>query len=223
MDCSVLAKCALFRNISEEDLSKLLQGFECNVRTFEKGETVFRFMNRAESVGIVLEGSIAGIKPFPDGSEMSVTLTKQGDLLGQAAAFSAMRRYPCDLIAHERSSVLILRREELLALMRKDARVMESFITGIASVTYMLQRRLELTGFKGIAQKAAFWLLMKSEASGEKKVMIPGSVSNWASVMNVSRPSLHRELRKMEEKGLISYAPPEIEILDYRGLRALLG
>ena len=223
MDCSVLAKCALFRNISEEDLSKLLQGFECNVRTFEKGETVFRFMNRAESVGIVLEGSIAGIKPFPDGSEMSVTLRKQGDLLGQAAAFSAMRRYPCDLIAHERSSVLILRREELLALMRKDARVMESFITGIASVTYMLQRRLELTGFKGIAQKAAFWLLMKSEASGEKKVMIPGSVSNWASVMNVSRPSLHRELRKMEEKGLISYAPPEIESLDYRGLRALLG
>ena len=223
MDCSVLAKCALFRNISEEDLSKLLQGFECNVRTFEKGETVFRFMNRAESVGIVLEGSIAGIKPFPDGSEMSVTLRKQGDLLGQAAAFSAMRRYPCDLIAHERSSVLILRREELLALMRKDARVMESFITGIASVTYMLQRRLELTGFKGIAQKAAFWLLMKSEASGEKKVMIPGSVSNWASVMNVSRPSLHRELRKMEEKGLISYAPAEIEILDYRGLRALLG
>ena len=223
MDCSVLAKCALFRNISEEDLSKLLQGFECNVRTFEKGETVFRFMNRAESVGIVLEGSIAGIKPFPDGSEMSVTLRKQGDLLGQAAVFSAMRRYPCDLIAHERSSVLILRREELLALMRKDARVMESFITGIASVTYMLQRRLELTGFKGIAQKAAFWLLMKSEASGEKKVMIPGSVSNWASVMNVSRPSLHRELRKMEEKGLISYAPPEIEILDYRGLRALLG
>ena len=64
---------------------------------------------------------------------------------------------------------------------------------------------------------------MKSEASGEKKVMIPGSVSNWASVMNVSRQSLHRELRKMEEKGLISYAPPEIEILDYRGLRALLG
>ena len=223
MDCQVLKKCALFRNVPEDDLMKILQGFECNVRVFEKGETVFRFMDHAESVGIVLEGSIAGIKPFPDGSEMSVTLRRQGDLLGQAAAFSSMRRYPCDLIAHERSSVLILRREELLALMRKDSRIMENFITGIASVTYMLQRRLELTGFKGIAQKAAFWLLMKSEETGEKKLRIPGSVSNWASVMNVSRPSLHRELRKMEEKGLISYAPPEIGILDSRGLRAILG
>lgn len=154
---------------------------------------------------------------------MSVTLRRQGDLLGQAAAFSAMRRYPCDLVANERSKVLILKREELLSLMRKDSRVMESFIIAIASVTYMLQRRLELTGFRGIAQKAAFWLLMKSEESGEKKIRIPGSVSNWASLMNVSRPSLHRELRKMEEKGLISYAPPEIAILDSRGLRALLG
>jgi len=223
MNCSCLGKCALFRNIPEEELMKLLQGFECNSRTFEKGETVFRFMDHAESVGIVLDGSIAGIKPFPDGSEMSVTTRKPGDLLGQAAAFSAMRRYPCDLIARERSEVLILKREELLSLMRKDARVMENFITGIASVTYMLQRRLELTGFKGIAQKAAFWLLMKSEETGQKKVMIPGSVSNWASLMNVSRPSLHRELRKMEENGLISYAPPEIEILDPRGLRDLLG
>ena len=109
MDCSVLTKCSLFRNIPEEELRKLLQGLECNVRTFEKGETVFRFMDRAESIGIVLDGSIAGIKPFPDGSVMSVTLRRQGDLLGQAAAFSSMRRYPCDLIAHERSSVLILR------------------------------------------------------------------------------------------------------------------
>lgn len=223
MDCSVLTKCSLFRNIPEEELRKLLQGLECNVRTFEKGETVFRFMGRAESVGIVLEGSIAGIKPFPDGSEMSVTLRRQGDLLGQAAAFSAMRRYPCDLVANERSKVLILKREELLSLMRKDSRVMESFIIAIASVTYMLQRRLELTGFRGIAQKAAFWLLMKSEESGEKKIRIPGSVSNWASLMNVSRPSLHRELRKMEENGLISYALPEIEILDPQGLRDLLG
>ena len=55
MDCSVLTKCSLFRNIPEEELRKLLQGLECNVRTFEKGETVFRFMDRAESIGIVLE------------------------------------------------------------------------------------------------------------------------------------------------------------------------
>ena len=86
MDCQVLKKCALFRNVPEDDLMKILQGFECNVRVFVKGETVFRFMDHAESVGIVLEGSIAGIKPFPDGSEMSVTLRRPGDLLGQAAA-----------------------------------------------------------------------------------------------------------------------------------------
>ena len=223
MDCQVLKKCALFRNVPEDDLMKILQGFECNVRVLGGGGGVGRVGGGGGGVGGVGGGGSGGIKTFPDGSEMSVTLRRQGDLLGQAAAFSAMRRYPCDLVANERSKVLILKREELLSLMRKDSRVMESFIIAIASVTYMLQRRLELTGFRGIAQKAAFWLLMKSEEMGKKRIMLPGSVSNWAAMMNVSRPSLHRELRKMENDGLISYAPPEIEILNAEGLKALLG
>ena len=43
--------------------------------------------------------------------------------------------------------------------------------------------------------------------------------------MNVSRPSLHRELRRMETEGLIRYTPhriDRIEILTPDGLEALL-
>ena len=32
-------------------------------------------------------------------------------------------------------------------------------------------------------------------------------------LMNVSRPSLHRELRKLEEAGIIAYVPPMITII----------
>ena len=53
-------------------------------------------------------------------------------------------------------------------------------------------------------------------------VLIPESVSNWAMILNVSRPSLHRELRKLEESGLIRYAPPRIRILDPEGLERFL-
>ena len=44
----------------------------------------------------------------------------------------------------------------------------------------------------------------------------------WAMLMNVSRPSLHRELRRMETEGLIRYTPHRIEILTPDGLEALL-
>ena len=87
----------------------------------------------------------------------------------------------------------------------------------------MLQQRVELLSYSGIAQKAAFWLLMQARQSGEDSVRIPESVSKWAMLMNVSRPSLHRELKKMEDEGMISYSPTVIRIMDQDALQAVLG
>ena len=110
-----------------------------------------------------------------------------------------------------------------MALMQKDVRILENFTAEIASATYMLQQRLELLSYSGIAQKAAFYLLMQSRQSGKNKVRIPESVSRWAMIMNVSRPSLHRELKRLDSDGIISYAPPMIDILDSERLQMVLS
>ena len=100
---------------------------------------------------------------------------------------------------------------------------MKNFMTELASASFMLQQRLELLSYSGIAQKAAFYLLIQARQSGKNVIRIPGSVSNWSMVMNVSRSSLHRELKKLEADGLISYAPPVIEILDFDALQNVLS
>ena len=101
-------------------------------------------------------------------------------------------------------------------------RILENFTTEVATATYMLQQRLELLSYHGIAQKVAFWLLMQARQTGKSKIHIPESVSKWAMLMNVSRPSLHRELKRLEERGLLRYTPPAIEILDSDALQELL-
>ena len=42
-------------------------------------------------------------------------------------------------------------------------------------------------------------------------------------IMNVSRSSLHRELKKLEDDGIIAYAPPVVEIRDEAALQDVLG
>ena len=54
-------------------------------------------------------------------------------------------------------------------------------------------------------------------------IRIPDSVSNWAMIMNVSRSSLHRELKKLEADGIITYYPPTIEIHDSESLQNVLS
>ncbi len=106
--------------------------------------------------------------------------------------------------------------------MQKDVKILQNFTTEIASATYMLQQRLELLSYSGIAQKAAFWLLMQIRQSGRTTVRIPDSMSRWAIIMNVSRPSLYREMKKLEE-GIIRYEGKNIYVLDPDGLQAVLS
>ena len=214
MDYTVLEKNALFSGIPTKELCNDLNTVPHHIQRYDKGETIFHLMENASRIGIVLEGNVQAQKPFPNGSQINVSVRKVGELIGAAAAFSRSQKYPCDVVALESATIMFFLREDILLLLQKDLRIMKNFMTELATASYMLQQRLELMSYSGIAQKAAFYLLIQARQSGKNVIKIPGSVSNWAMVMNVSRSSLHRELKKLEADGLISYAPPVIEIHD---------
>ena len=180
-------------------------------------------MEDANRIGFILEGIVQVQKLFPNGSQINVSVRRAGELIGPAAVFSKSQKYPCDVIALEPATILFFQREDILLLLQKDLRIMKNFMTELATASFMLQQRLELLSYSGIAQKAAFYLLIQARQSGKNVIRIPGSVSNWSMVMNVSRSSLHRELKKLEADGLISYAPPVIEILDFDALQNVLS
>ena len=127
------------------------------------------------------------------------------------------------MVALEPATIIMFRKDDLLHLMQKDVRILENLTTEIASAAYMLQQRLELLSYNGIAQKAAFWLLTQARQSGKDTVTIPDSVSKWAMLMNVSRTSLHRELKRLASEKIISYSPPSIEILNQEALQEVLS
>ena len=223
MDYAALEKSVLFSGIPAKELRETLEAVPHHIRSYDRAEIVFHQMEDADRIGILLEGSVQAQKPFPNGSQVNVSVRSPGEIIGAAAAFSKGQKYPCDIAALEPSTILMFRKEDVLLLLQKDVRIMNRFMSELATAAYMLQQRLEMLSYSGIAQKAACFLLMKARQSGNTVVRIPGSVTNWAMVMNVSRSSLHRELKKLEADGILSYAPPTIEILDSDALQNVLS
>lgn len=222
MDVSALSSCRLFSGFSENEIENLLGTVTFTIRHYEKDQPVFHLMDEADQVAIVLLGSIQAQKIFPSGNAMQMTVGQRGDMLGQAAMFSRQRRYPCELVALEPTELLMLDRANMLKLLHADVRLLNQFLSELATSTFQLQWRIELLSYSGIQQKVAFYLLSHAMQTGSQVVRIPGSITSWALNMNVSRPSLHRELRAMEERGLLSVSAPDITILDAQALRALL-
>lgn len=222
MDCSVIETSTLFCGMPAIELRNVLETTPHRIQCYDKDETIFHIMDPAVSIGILLEGRVQAQKPFPNGNQINVSVRTPGEMIGPAAVFSSSQKFPCDVVALEPVTMMMFYKEDLLALMQKNIRILKNFTTEIASATYMLQQRLELLSYNGISQKAAFWLLMKAKQSGKSVVQIPDSVSKWAMILNVSRPSLHRELNKMKKQGLIRYNPRVIEIIDAKALQDLL-
>ena len=223
MDYSVLEKSTLFSGVPTKELRDDLEAVPHHIQCYDKDETVFHLMEDANRIGVILEGRVQAQKPFPNGSQVNVSLRNPGDMIGPAAVFSRSQKYPCDVVSLEPSTIMMFRREDILLLLQKDLRIMKNFMAELATATYMLQQRLELLSYSGIAQKAAFYLLIQARQSGNHAIRIPGSVSNWAMIMNVSRSSLHRELKKLEVDGIISYDPPTIKIHDPEALQNVLS
>ncbi len=222
MDCSVPEKVPP-SGMPAAELKEALERIPHRVQRYEKGETIFRLMEPALRIGVILEGRAEAQKIFPNGSQVKVSAKGPGDMIGAAAAFSRIRRYPCSIVSLGPSTVMMVQRDDLLGLLQKDARMLEHFITQISTAAYMLQQRLELFSYSGIAQKAACWILMQARQTGKATVCVPGSVSNWAMMLNVSRPSLHRELTRLERSGIISCDPPAITILNEGALQNVLS
>ncbi len=223
MDYAVLEKSPLFCGVPADDLKEVLDSTPHHMKRYEKGETVFRLMEQALHAGIILKGHVEAQKIFPNGNQVNMSVFGPGDMIGAAAAFSMYRKYPCTIVALEPSEAMLFGKDDLLRLMQKDMRILEHFTSGIATATYMLQQRLELFSCRGIAQKAAFWLLMQARQTGKLAVRIPGSVSRWAMLLNVSRTSLHRELKRLEEDGIIASASSVITICDAEALQDVLS
>ena len=223
MDYSVLEKSTLFSGVPAKELRDDLEAVPHHIQCYDKGEIVFHLMEDANRIGVVLEGRVQAQKPFPNGSQINVSIRNPGEMIGPAAVFSRSQKYPCDVVSLEPATIMMFRREDILMLLQKDLRIMKNFMAELATATYMLQQRLELLSYSGIAQKAAFYLLIQARQSGNNAVKIPGAVSNWAMIMNVSRSSLHRELKKLEADGIISYDPPTIKIHDPEALQNVLS
>ena len=223
MDYTVLENSTLFRGVPAQELRTYLEETPHHIQCYDKEETIFHLMETASRIGIILEGRVEAQKSFPNGSQINVSIRIPGELIGPAAVFSKKRRYPCDIVALEPTMLMMFQKEDLLSLMQKDVRILQNFTTEIASAAYMLQQRLELLSYSGIAQKAAFWLLMQIRQTGKTAVRIPDSMSRWAMIMNVSRPSLYREMKKLEGEGIIRYTGKTIEVLDQDELQSVLS
>ncbi|EHQ89783.1 Crp/Fnr family transcriptional regulator [Desulfosporosinus youngiae] len=210
---SIMQQTAFCRGIPAEDIQALFTHVRYVVRSYTAKEVVFSENDLAEYVGIVLSGKVEVQKLFSDGKVVLVSQLGEGGVFGEAAVLSESVHYPVTIYCRKQSELLLIDKPQLLKLLSLDSRVLENFLKQYANRLFKMNQQIELLSQSSMRQKIVFYLLTeRRKQAAAEHIELPFSQRAWAEYMNVSRPSLSRELKRMNDEGLLQIEKRRIKL-----------
>lgn len=212
-----LKKSALFEGMKKEDIESCIKSADAKIIDYAKEDIIFHENDEAKYIMMLVEGSIAVCGDFANGKRRIVAVFDQpGELFGEVYIFLRGKRYEHYALAL--TPVKILRMNK--SCLYKDGEYWRMLNTNMLSIlahkNYYLNTRLQILSCSSLRQKLAHIFLRNIQE--DKRVEINMKREEFADWLNTARPSLSRELMKMQEEGLIRIEKKEIYVLDIENL-----
>ncbi len=191
-------------------------------KKYDKGEILFSAQEKANGFFYVESGEIRVYKMDENGREVEVVRLGPGDFLGEAIVFVSSE-FPFFAQAVKDSKVLFFDKTIILREMERDPSVAKFFVNLLASKCVILSRRVEALGLLTVRQRLIQYLL--SNCSGDQQCLIELKVkkSELAKILGTISETLSRNLKQMQEEGLIEVEGSRIRVVDCCKMRSELS
>jgi CRP/FNR family transcriptional regulator len=215
-----LRRTLVFAGLPEDDLAAIAE-FSL-LKTFRKGEYLFRQRESAHGFYIVRRGIINVHRVAPDGREQVIHLFRPGETFAENALVSETG-YLTDARSVAESEVIMVPKWEFLQILRMRADIALRILASMSQHMRGLISSLESVTLKDSETRLMNWILRRCPkplshkpaevAIGMTKTMLSGE-------LGTRQETLSRTLAKLRESGLISVRGRTLKIPDPLKLRA---
>jgi CRP-like cAMP-binding protein len=187
-------QCALFQNISDQDIEELIRCSGSQVKTYEKGEYIFDQYEEPKYMHILLEGDVSVGKDYADGKESHMTdFTRPGEIFGEILLFLGKETY--DFYARANAPTRVLRMPRMFFTTQCaracgfHAQLNQNLLSIFARKAFFLQNRVQILSGASLRIRIAKTLLMNEGGKG-----LHMTREDMAGFVNAARPSVSREI-----------------------------
>lgn len=213
----------LFRNISKDEIEKMFRCSKTVERFFEDGNYIFRQGETPKNLFLVLEGTVMISKDFASGKRDVLFMVGQGDVFGEMFLFADTKVYWYDAIAQENVRVLEIPWEFFYCFCSNACEhhrmITRNMLEIQSEKNFKMTRKLHLLSGTTLRERIALWL-MEQAVEGDI-VKLTMNREELADYLGTTRPSLSRELMKMQQEHLIETEKNIIKIIDRDALEIL--
>jgi len=217
-----LQKSELFKGIQSDNLKQMMGCLKPIITNYKKNDYIVTSGNVLDGVGIVLSGAAAVIKESKDGNRHIMKMLSIGDTFGEIVVFSKKNRWPATVIALEKCTVFFLPKNKIISecdnVCPWHRELVRNMLGIVSNMAIMLNKKVEYLTIKSMRAKISKLILELYEQSGSKTFMLPMNRNELADFLNVSRPSMSREMSRMKDEGIIDFHKETIKILDLERL-----
>lgn len=223
-----LSQCPLCSVIPKESIDDFFSGINLRINHFSKGDLIARQGDSCKHLYILVEGAVKTEMVTESGGLLTVEVIKAPRPLASAFLFAENNTFPVDVTATEESTVLMIGRDDVIELFRRDARFMERYLKYNSNKTQFLSNKLQILTIKTIRGKLAHYLLEQlslchSVTPSVNTFVMDKNQTELAKYFGVSRPALARTFSELQQEKIISADRNKVTILSIQALRNLLG
>jgi CRP/FNR family transcriptional regulator len=219
---NTLRNCQLFVGLPQKDLEAIAD--VAVVKSLEKGDYLFHEGEPARGFYIVQRGAVNVHRVNAAGKEQIIHIFRTGDSFAEVALASPTG-YPADARVIEPSQVLLVQKEGILALIRRQPELALRMLGSMSSHLRTLVGQLEDLTLKDVETRLANWLVKRCpEPQSEKPVSIELGITKrvLAAELGTVGETFSRTLAGFRERKLVSVKGKTITVLSPAGLNSLL-
>ncbi len=203
----ILRKCALFNQIEDENLIKMLNCLGAKIETFDKKYTIFAEGNPAKYIGIMLSGSAQTIQFDYFGNRSILSEITQHEVFGEAFACAEVGAIPVAVVANEPSEVMLLDCGHILHTCSNNCgfhqQLIFNLMKDLAVKTIAFHQRIEITSKRSTREKLLAYLMLQAKKTESNSFDIPFDRQELADYLEVDRSGLSNEISKLRDEGVL--------------------
>lgn len=212
MDTKEIAKTNLFSHLTEREIEDILTSIQVSESTFPKGAILAMQDEPCNRLIFLLKGSVKAEMTDPSGKIVKVEDIEAPNPLALLFLFGKESRFPVQVTARENVTALIIPKGSVLKMLRMNEQLLQNYLDISAFYASALSKKLHLMSFRTIRQKIIIYLLNLPERE-ENHVELDRTQHALAEYFGVSRPALARELRNMQDDGLIEIDKKKVKFI----------
>lgn len=220
----VIKESILFRGINKEEISLMLKCLTPKIQDYGKNESIVNAGDSIDKFGMVLEGEATILKENADGNRVILSVIKKGDLFGEMLVFSSNKICPVTVRVQSSCKVLFLTNSDLITRCENNCSwhisMLQNFMKMISDKSLMLNKKVQYLSIKSIRGKLCTYLLDQYKITKNVNIIVPLNRNELADFLNVSRPSMSREICLMRDEEIIDFHLSAFRIKDMETLKS---